>query len=223
MKRTIAAILTLCILAVVVGCAPNSAEETMPTETIIETTTSPASNWEINYYVDEFGDKTDDGYLVGSFEGDFSNTATTKSDLKVYVYIFPSSTGKGYQVAFRLAEYGNHIATYLKKDLRNLTFKIDGEKYGAELFGTAPNGDLYFSDHYAYEDDFLASYNQTDRKIAFDTFFNALKNNTGEISCLITIGNMDSILYSVGGSTYRFKIDGCGFAEKLAELEAKSE
>ena len=178
-----------------------------------------ASRWEIQHYVDEFGDETENGYLVGTFTGEFSNTATTNSDLTVFVYMLPETYSSGYMIAFRLAEYGDHIATYSKYDLLNLSFKIDGETYGVELMGTTPNGDLYLTSHYAYEDDTLAAHNKTNRATAYNAFFNALKDNTGEISCLITIGDMNNIITSVGGSTYRFKLNGNGLAEKLAELE----
>lgn len=195
-------------------------ENLMNTESTAETESlPPAQHWQIDYFVDEFGDKTNEGFLIGEFNGTFSNTATNSSDLSVFVYVMPDSTGKNYMIAFRLAEYGNHIATYSSYDYINLAFKVNGEKYGVELMGFAPNGDAYLTSHYAYEDETLASYNKTDRSTAFYTLFNALKDNSGEVSCLITIGSMDNITSSVGGSTYRFKIDGYGFAEQLATLE----
>lgn len=176
-------------------------------------------HWFIKNYVDDFGDPTDEGYLYGIFTGTFSNTATTGSDLKVMVAIQPSHDE--YMISFRLLEYENHVATYYKNDLINLDFKINGETYSVELMGFAPNGDVYLRNHWAYENDNLAKKN-TDRKTAYDTFFKALEENTGEISCLITIGDEDDILwYSTGASTYKFKIDGYGFAEKLAELNSK--
>lgn len=222
MTRKIAVVLALCMLISLAGCSSNKAEETTAatTEATVEEP-APVSNWKIMYYVDEFGDPSSDGYIVGDFTGNFSNSATTNSDLRALVYIHPSTVGSGYNISFRLAEYGNHVATYTKYDLLNLSYKINGEVYGVELMGTTPNGDLYLFDYYAYEDDSLAAYNKTDRKTAFDTFFNTLKENTGEISCLITIGDMNSIYSSVGGSTYRFKIEGYGLAELLSELESK--
>lgn len=181
------------------------------------------SSWEIDYYTDDFGDKTDEGYLVGKFTGNFSNTAATNADLLAVVYVMPSTLDNSYMIAFRMAEYGSSIATYSKSDLVNLSFKVGSETYNIELMSSAPKGDLYLTDHYHYEDDSLASYNKTDRKTAYNAFLNALKENPGDISCLITIGNLNDIMgLSTGGSTYRFKINGIGFAEKIAELENKA-
>ena len=178
-------------------------------------------HWFIQNYVDDFGDPTDEGYVYGTFTGTFSNTATMGSDLKVMVAMLPESTGDGYMISFRLLEYENHLATYYKNDLINLDFKINGETYSVELMGFAPNGDLYLTDHWSYQNKNLAKKN-TDRKTAYDTFFKALEENTGEISCLITIGDENDIVwYSSGDSTYKFKIDGYGFADKLAELNSK--
>ena len=178
-------------------------------------------HWFIKNYVDDFGDPTDDCFMYGTFSGTFSNTATTGSDLKVLVAVMPESIGDGYMISFRLLEYEDHLATYFKNELINLEFKINNETYAIELMGFAPNGDLYLTDSWAYENDYLADRN-TDRKTAYDTFFKALEENNGEISCLISIGDEDDLLwYQSAHSTYKFKIDGYGFAETLAELNSK--
>ena len=176
-------------------------------------------HWFVQNYVDDFGDPTDKCYMYGVFTGKFSNTATTGSDLKVMVSILPETYSDGYMISFRLLEYDEYLATYNKKDLIKLDFKINGETYAIELMGSAPNGNLYLTNHWSYENKTLAKKN-TDRKTAYNTFFKALEENVGEISCVITIGDEnDVILYSSGDSTYKFKIDGYGFAEKLAELK----
>ena len=70
-------------------------------------------NWEIGYYVDDFGDKTNDSYVIGTFTGTFSNSATSGSRLTVYVYldpVYPSIT------QIRLLEYGSSKATFLSSE-----------------------------------------------------------------------------------------------------------
>ena len=61
------------------------------------------SIWEVKYFVDDFGDFTDSGYISASLEGKFSNSATTNSDLGVRFIITKQS------VAIKLYEYNrNH-------------------------------------------------------------------------------------------------------------------
>lgn len=172
-------------------------------------------HWKVDYTVDQFGDKTDNGYVIGTFSGKFSNTATSGSDLTVFVYYFPFS----HSFAFRLAEYGNHIATYSKNDLINLSIKIGGEVYSVECYGMAPNGDAYFGSTNAYEDSTLRSINGSNRSAVYDLFLSTLLDHTETISCSIVIGDIDEIvLHSGGASKYTFEIDGNGFSEQLDSL-----
>ena len=59
--------------------------------------------WMINYFVDEFGDPTSQGFIKTSINGKFGNSATTNSKLRVEFLI---SEGN---VSLQLYEYaGNH-------------------------------------------------------------------------------------------------------------------
>lgn len=59
--------------------------------------------WKIEYYVDEFGDHTNRGYITTEINGTFSNSATTNSPLRVKLAIDTSV------VLINLYEYaGNH-------------------------------------------------------------------------------------------------------------------
>jgi hypothetical protein len=62
-----------------------------------------SSPWEIIYYVDSFGDKTNEGFVTNKefIEGTFSNSATRNSELLVYFLI-----GKDY-FNIALLEYGS--------------------------------------------------------------------------------------------------------------------
>jgi hypothetical protein len=60
--------------------------------------------WEVRYYVDEFGDETDKGYISTKelLSGVFSNSATTNSEL-IANFLISDSTS----VAISLYEYGS--------------------------------------------------------------------------------------------------------------------
>lgn len=184
-------------------------------DAVNEYTEISASCWEIEYMVDEFGDETDDALLKGKSAGKFSNTATTGSELSVIAFYTKISGDPVF--AFRLIEYGNHIATYMESELKNLSFKIGDTVYDVECWGTAPNGDIYFTQRYNRENASLRSFNGTNRKEAFNQFLEALRQ--GEtISCSLVIGSYDNIICGVGGSRYTFKVEGKGFAEKEKEI-----
>jgi hypothetical protein len=58
--------------------------------------------WAINYFVDDFGDPTDKGYIAPSYyiKGTISNSATTNSELNVIIIIQSKS-----DIAVQLYEY----------------------------------------------------------------------------------------------------------------------
>ena len=73
--------------------------------------TEKDSIWVVKYYVDEFKQPTDEGYISSSevFEGTFDNTATTGSLLYV-IPIFDNTA------AFKLFEYGDNIVKGYHRD-----------------------------------------------------------------------------------------------------------
>lgn len=204
--------LMVTIVFLTLGCANKDNPATQPptTEAAAETaapeTTVPTevpeeqSPWQIAYYVDDFGDPTDDFYLQGTFTGTFSNTATSSSELKVIVFCDYDVTGRdyydgkaydttsGYSLAFRLLEYNDHNATYSSSDKMTLKVKIADVVSEHELVGIPPNGDLYAMDG-------------SSRPLA--GIVSVLESNISDVSCVI----------NVGGSKYSFKMDGTGFKE----------
>ena len=66
-----------------------------------------SGNWKINYYVDEFDEPTNNGYIsnLKLLEGLFSNSATNDSDLIAYFLIDKKS------VAIKLFEYSSYLVT----------------------------------------------------------------------------------------------------------------
>ena len=61
-------------------------------------------DWSKGYYVDEFGDKTKQGFITQSVKGSFSNSATENSDLIVKININDADISKG-NPWFRFFEY----------------------------------------------------------------------------------------------------------------------
>lgn len=85
--------------------------------------------WKINYYVDSFGDPTNEGYITNSdiIVGTFSNSATTDSELGVSFLI----TNKD-DIAIKLYEYMNNnpvkddgLYVVSIKDSSNKTYSLN--------------------------------------------------------------------------------------------------
>ena len=179
--------------------APTEPETSIP----VEAEPSLDTSWVLDYYVDDFGDKTDTPYIKCVIEGDFSNTATMSSDLTVVVfYDFISE----FPFSFRLTEYGDHKATYQSRDEITIKMKVDGEytsttSFGivpdevrtTELNGLAPNGDL--------------SFKQNDWTVG-DLLHTLLAKDAPNVRCIITIGN----------SKYNFTIPSAGFSDSYQAM-----
>lgn len=80
-------------------------------------------NWELDTYVDNFGDHTNDSYLRLRGKGKFSNSATTNDDLTVLLLVDKGS------VRLRLIEYGwsvvkdEELCAIIVKDCEGITKK----------------------------------------------------------------------------------------------------
>lgn len=148
--------------------------------------------WVIDQAVDEFGDKAEgeNPVLKTPITGDFSNTATSKAKLSGVLFV--QKVSQKFVSAFRLMEYGSSPATYLssEEDEIILKTKVGDEVKSFDLFGSAPNGDLY-----------LGMLNEDGNWLA-DTLCSGT-----DIKCVIYIGN----------SKYNFTISGNGFAEACEE------
>ena len=167
------------------------AETTMPAET---TEPTPISYWNTDYYVDAFGDSTGDSYMVAIVDGTFSNTATMGSDVKVIIYYSEENPGSlNGMFSFRLLEYGDVKATFSKYDDINIQIK---DNYGVsdlwELYGSAPNGDIYDTETYI------------SAQILQD-----IKLTKIDVPAIITIGS----------STYKFTIPFEGFDATYEEYK----
>ena len=121
MKRTIAFLVVFCLCVGLCSCAqkPNVTETTQepineatieqPEETTEPTVVEPEV-WTITMTVDEFGDVTDDSELVmqTSFNGTFSNSATTDGKLDGIAYTLYNEDNDRCYFGFKLFEYGDN-------------------------------------------------------------------------------------------------------------------
>lgn len=97
-------------------------------------------DWKISYYVDNFKQPTDEGYVVNKslFVGIFSNSATTNSELKVQMVVDSED------ITFFLYEYGrSQVKNYSSRNSEkySIVMRIENEK-DYELSGFIyPGGD----------------------------------------------------------------------------------
>lgn len=90
------------------------------------------SDWKVGHYIDDFGEETDDAYAIGTFYGYFSNSATTHSDLTVFVYLDKDTATR---VSIRLLEYGSHKATFATHETTKIKIKTDSDYVASYLIG----------------------------------------------------------------------------------------
>ena len=113
--------------------------------------------WKVGYFVDEFGDPTDNGYVSNNYyiEGTFSNSATSNSDLNSVFIISKKS-----RVALQLYEYAgrNPVKAYSTKDYSIIVKDGNGEKHS--MTGTMyEGGDRIFFDTSSRKNDISRMHN----------------------------------------------------------------
>ncbi|MBR3245258.1 MAG: hypothetical protein IKF90_21620 [Parasporobacterium sp.] len=132
--------------------------------------------WITQMAVDEFGDVTEDSFplLSAEFTGDFSNTATSSSELSVVISFAQNPGTKHYLAQVSLFEYESTKATYYSDDELILKTKLDDQIYEIKMVGEPPNGSFYIgTNQYDYNADWL---------------FNELYLGN-DLRCIINIGN----------------------------------
>jgi hypothetical protein len=170
MKKRIALALAVALVLSLSSCGDSTESAASPSGeesavSVVETATpavseEPVDNlaWGIQQTVDEFGDVTEDSetVLTSEIQGDFSNTATTSSELNVVVRFAKKPISGHYVAQFVLLEYGDTPATYLDSDDLVLKTKVDDSITEYSLSGEAPNGSLFLGlSDYNYDGDLL--------------------------------------------------------------------
>ncbi|MBQ8834741.1 MAG: hypothetical protein IJ001_07445 [Oscillospiraceae bacterium] len=203
MRKVVSLMLALCIILSLCACGNSENTSTADkSDTNAVTQSETLSSDVVQYWtampsVDEFGDVVMGGAvsLYTSVKGDFSNTATTSSELDVYITISPNPGGQHFVVTFGLMEYGNSWATYTNSDIEKMTLKtkIGDTIQEFKLFGVAPNGGISLG------------YNNVNDGDAF--FFQLREGN--DIRCIINIGS----------SQYNFTVKSANFMEACEEAD----
>lgn len=145
--------------------------------------------WELKYYSDDFGEKTDAKYLVLMGKGVFSNSATINSRLTVVLFV----DGDSYSI--RLFEYDS---SPVKDDNASYVTRIkdsEGTVHEMSLTNSGQSGQIR---PYSWENN-------------YDEFVNILKKG-GEITVTMSYRNY-------GQSDYRFKLNVEGFNEAIKYVE----
>ena len=156
------------------------------------TTFQTSAQWTKAYYVDDFGDKTEQAYLGYIAEGIFSNSATNGSRLKVLVVV-----DKGRSLRFKVFEYGNNPANFSPDHITVKTKSIlNGEPQVLEFRANQSGANVYL---------------KKVEKDGMEDFIELLKKSTS-----ISVMFRETSKYS--SSSYVFKIDATGFTKAYNSL-----
>tara|TARA_B100000959_G_C14734327_1_gene522327 strand:+ start:76 stop:729 length:654 start_codon:yes stop_codon:yes gene_type:complete len=92
-----------------------------------EIETQDLGDWEYNFYVDDFGDKTDQGYIALRSIGKYSNSATTDNRLHVRMYLSDGSLENPWFRLWRY-DYSNQVKNTYSIDNYDCRFKDNNDK-----------------------------------------------------------------------------------------------
>jgi hypothetical protein len=160
-----------------------------------ETDSTSQGAWVLAKEVDEFGDTIEDSdnIVIESYaEGDFSNTATAKSDL--LVEIGDTLVNGNHVFYFTLYEYAKTPATYSENSEKTLKIKVGDTITGYSLDGIAPNGHL---------------------------FLGATNSDGNELFSYLYAGYDVRCIIYIDSSQYNFTISSNGFQEVCAKAQEK--
>ena len=152
--------------------------------------------WNIKYFVDDFGDPTDSGYISNNsrISGSFSNSATSNSKLNTYFIVSNKSN-----VAIKLFEYAGRNAV---------------KAYGAKQFSIIVKGGNGLRHSMAG-----TMYEGGDR-LYFDR--SSKKNHTSKMHSILLNGGEITVVIKeqdYGGLTsYRFKFNADGYINAFNAL-----
>lgn len=151
--------------------------------------------WSIKYFVDEFGDPTDEGYIAHDLyiKGFFSNSATTNSNLNVYFLI----SGAG-DVAVQLFEYAGRSPV--------------------KAF-TTDNYSIIVKDSKGVKHSMAGKMYEGGNRIFFDPSFK--KKHISKMHNIFLDGGEVSVVISkseYGLSSYKFKVNADGYKNAFEQL-----
>ena len=124
MKKIFVVLLALLLCLTAVACSKEKPSDDKKTET---NTPAKESHWSSEYYTDDFGDSTSKSYIRGVFEGTFSNSATSGSDLTACLFLdrnLTGATGDLDMFRIRLLEYGHSKVSFTGCDYMDVDIKV---------------------------------------------------------------------------------------------------
>lgn len=166
---------------------------------------SQTPKWELNYFVDDFGDKTDSKFLsVEIYDGKFSNIVTRNSSLCGLVIVTDSS------IQFRLLEYCSSDNPFVSfGDLRIIQVKLSNGK----LLTNGYDDSLSDTNLLLFQNQLSSKLKMTNGKSVYSIFIDGLIESKDYIKVLIK-----KDFSSSDESEYVFSIPTNGF-EKLYKRE----
>lgn len=175
MKKLITLLLAVALVLSLAACGGKNGSEATNTngETRPPANTATTANWLVLNETDEFGDTVENGKnsLTTVITGNFSNTATTSSELGGIASFMLN--GDKYVLGLLLREYGDSPVTYDNSDLDSgiiLKTKVKDTISEYELHGTSPNGALFLLEDASY-------------------FFTKFYTDKEDIRCIVEIGS----------------------------------
>lgn len=151
-------------------------------------TPNKTGSWILEYYNDEFGNKTDSKFLILRGKGQFSNSATIGSDLTAMLLVDNNS------IRFMLLEYGDN--------------PVQESDYPIMYVNTA-DGNSYEWDMHSSKNGYLSFSSWRDKKAEEE--LKKLLSKGGKIYFKTRIGEYSS-------SSYAFILDGTGYDYALKYL-----
>lgn len=173
-----------------IGCQNTNKQSEKPivNTNLQEEHKNPYGIWKKEYYVDEFGERTKQGYIYTDVLGTFSNSVTTDSRLGVLIIVEKS------RFAIVLDEYArNHIT----KDTGFLHFKVknkDGKVMNFETLNDQGYNRVYGD------------------KIVQDN-----PNTVNELIEFLNAGGEMIFIAENSNSKYRFKLNDTSFLQKALD------
>ncbi len=167
---------------------------------LISLCTTLNAQWKIKYFVDDFGDKTNDNYITYlDNNGTFSNSAAKNAKLLAQIIISYTSNDSFPEIRFDLNEYGTNPAVGKAIGFATYKLTIKMSDNSTELYYLqAESNSLHFNPY-------------SSRDIL--SFIENLIKEIKPIKCYIHIDGEYS------NETYNFKINPLGFKNALEKIK----